>query len=88
MPRFKRHCEDNPGGWSDEVAPVMSRYRAACCDCDLVHDVQFRIVKVTERFEDGSWTYEDIDDPDYRVMLRARRNNRSTAAMRRNKEEK
>ena len=29
-------------GWSDWIHP-LSGYRMACCDCGLVHDMQFRI---------------------------------------------
>lgn len=51
-------------GWSEWQQPVMRGYRMGCCDCGLVHDVEFRLV-------------------DGRVQLRARRNNRSTAQIRR-----
>jgi hypothetical protein len=46
------------------IQPVRRGYRMACCDCGLVHELDFRI-------RDG------------RVQVRARRNNRATAAMRR-----
>lgn len=29
-------------GWSDWIHPLPG-YRMACCDCGLVHDMQFRI---------------------------------------------
>ena len=49
------------GEW---IRPVMRGHRNACCDCGLVHVIDYRIV-------------------DGRVEFRARRHNRSTAAMRR-----
>jgi hypothetical protein len=55
-------------GWSRWVYPVMDGYKLACCDCGLVHDMQFR---VTDEYD--------------RVEFRVRRNNRSTAAVRRHK---
>ena len=54
-----------------------------CCDCGLAHDMQFQATKVTETKEDGSWEGEDLDISEYRVLFRARRNNRSTAQIRR-----
>ena len=50
-----------PNQW---VQPVRRDYKLACCDCGLVHELDFRIYKG-------------------RIQFRARRNNRSTAMMRR-----
>ena len=30
-------------GWTKWLRPVMRRYRMGCCDCGLVHDVDFRV---------------------------------------------
>lgn len=46
------------------VQPKRKGYKMACCDCGLVHEIDFRI-------------YQG------RVQIRARRNNRSTAQLRR-----
>ena len=46
------------------VQPVRRGYKMACCDCGLVHDMDFRI-------KQG------------RIQFRVRRNNRSTAGIRR-----
>ena len=46
------------------VQPIRKDYKMACCDCGLVHDMDFRIRKG-------------------RAQFRVRRNNRSTAGMRR-----
>lgn len=51
-------------GENEWVMPRRKGYKFACCDCGLVHDMDFRIVKG-------------------RIQFRARRNNRSTAVMRR-----
>ncbi len=63
MPRFKK-IHANPDGWSEWEQPVRKGYRMACCDCGLVHTMDFRI-------RNG------------RIQFRARRNNRSTAQIRR-----
>lgn len=70
-------------GWTDWQSPVMSGYRMGCCDCGLVHDMEFRVVRVTRTLMDGSWSYREVDGAIYRVMMRAKRNNRSTSALRR-----
>jgi hypothetical protein len=49
------------GEW---IEPRMTGYKMGCCDCGLVHEIDFKI-------NNG------------RVLIRARRNNRSTALMRR-----
>lgn len=32
-----------PDGWSDWLRPVGDKYRMKCCDCGLVHNMEFRI---------------------------------------------
>lgn len=55
-------------GWSRWITPTPNRYKMCCCDCGLVHNVDFRII------DDG-----DGDQVQFRVS----RNNRSTAQVRR-----
>lgn len=71
MARIKEEKPEHPDGWSRWVLPVMEGYRMACCDCGLVHEVDFR---VTNNYD--------------RVELRMRRNNRSTAQVRRHMKDK
>ncbi len=52
------------------IQPAPKGYRMACCDCGLVHSLDFRVIK----YAGGKRT---------KVQFRARRNNRSTAMMRR-----
>lgn len=65
-----------------EVIPT-SNYKMACCDCGLVHGMRFKVVRIIQRFEDGSFEYEDATDSDLRVAFTVNRNNRSTGQMRR-----
>lgn len=39
MAKFK---QVGPGEWQQ---PILKGYRMACCDCGLVHTMDFRIVK-------------------------------------------
>lgn len=72
-------------GWCDWVTPIMDGYRMSCCDCGLVHDMQFTALRKKKDLPDGAWAATPLDIDRYRVQFRARRNNRSTAAVRREK---
>jgi hypothetical protein len=65
----------NKGEWSRWYSPIHGvgnkNYRMACCDCGLVHEMQFRVMKDSRGRNS--------------VILRAKRNNRATSAMRRKK---
>lgn len=84
MARIKQEFEEDDG-WSRWVSPVMSGYRLACCDCGLVHDMEFAAVRVIKQNDDGTWDYDELDPDEYRVMFRAKRHNRSTGQHRRHK---
>jgi hypothetical protein len=70
-----------PDGWTDFIKPVMRGYRLACCDCGLVHDMDFKVVRIIRTSKSGIHTVADAEKK-YEVLFRARRNYRSTAAMR------
>lgn len=76
---------ENADGWSDWIIPQMSDYRMACCDCGLVHRVQFRVHMVTKRNRDGSFHKTIVRGRQFGVEMRAGRDNRATANMRRKK---
>lgn len=64
------------------VYPKMASYKMYCCDCGLCHNWRFEIVRVLDKTKP---TEEDIvvDDPQLKVRLYCERNERSTAAKRR-----
>ncbi len=37
--------KEGPDGWTDWLAPDHKGFKLACCSCDLIHRMQFRIVK-------------------------------------------
>lgn len=37
--------KENEDGWSKWIQPKMSGYGLGCCDCGLVHKLEFRITK-------------------------------------------
>lgn len=53
--------------------PVMDNYRMGCCDCGLVHNIDFKVIDENDH---------EKEIKGVRVIIRARRNNRSTAQIR------
>ena len=60
-------------GWCDWQSPMHAKYMMKCCDCGLVHEAQFRVVKIVARGDDGTWDANAVEDKDVRVQLRMRR---------------
>jgi hypothetical protein len=60
------------GGWTDWVTPVVRGYFFQCCDCGLVHEMQFKALEqITDAAPDGTWLAQPV--PRGRVSFRARR---------------
>ena len=80
--KFKQIVEQDHG-WSDWILPTPRRsYKMACCDCGLVHDLQFEAIEVKRKR--GGWK-EILNALDWRtnwLRFRARRNDRLTARQR------
>lgn len=68
----------NPKG-TDWIQPIMRGYKMMCCDCGLVHRMNFRVVLADEH---GGRVLRQVDEK-HRVQFQAARHNRSTAAARR-----
>jgi len=78
-----KQVEAIKGGWCDDIYPTTEKpYRMACCDCGLVHEMEFSVMEVTKKNKNGSFETKPAPAR-YRVAFRAKRNNRATAAMRR-----
>lgn len=60
----KKYKEEVAGKW---IFPVMDGYRMSCCDCGLVHKIDFRVCE---------------DEPN-RIEFRVYRDNRATGQIRR-----
>lgn len=68
------------------VSPRMRGYRMMCCDCGLVHRLNFRVVRVTSRKSGGYWFGERVTG--HKVTFTAYRDERATAATRRRRKRK
>lgn len=69
-------CEPMPAvdedGWSEWIRPLPG-YLMQCCDCGLIHEMEFSIRRVVEWLPDRRHVSEEIEDVDVIVMMRARR---------------
>ena len=62
--------EEVEDGWCDWVCPKPQGYLMQCCDCELIHEVESRVVKYEPR---PSEVFEVVDDPDLQVQWRMKR---------------
>ncbi len=68
--RFKKH-KAGRGGWSEWVYPIQGSYLFKCCDCELVHEMQFSAFVEKDK-ERSSFEVVKLPEP-IRTMFRARR---------------
>ena len=62
--------EEVEDGWCNWVCPKPRGYLMQCCDCELIHEVDFRVVQYEPK---PSEVYEVVDDPDLQAQMRLRR---------------
>lgn len=72
--RFKKMIAGH-GGWCDWQAPVMKGYLMKCCDCGLVHELEFKTFAETKQRRGGAYEIVEMPWP-IRVLFRARRQRR------------
>lgn len=61
------------GGWCDWQFPVMKKYLFKCCDCGLVHEMEFQVVEIIKEYKNGTFSLRKLNPKKYRVGLRAKR---------------
>ena len=60
----------NEDGWCDWVCPKPRGYLMQCCGCELIHEVDFRVVRYES---EDSEAYAVVDDPNLQAQMRLRR---------------
>ena len=75
------------GKFSEWMFPGRS-HKMACCDCGLVHDMQFRAVKVLGKGSTAAALRYTAMPKGHAVVFRARRNEKATTAKRRENRKK
>ena len=70
-PEFFTHSVDQPYDWSEWVCPDPKGYLMKCCDCGLVHEAEFGVVRY--RSETEREDCDRVDDPNLQAVFRMRR---------------
>ena len=70
-PEFITHNVDTPYDWSEWVCPDPKGYLMKCCDCGLVHEAEFKVVRYQSETEREDC--EMVDDPNLQAVFRMRR---------------
>lgn len=68
-PRFKHYSGP---GWTEWVMPIPKGYLMKCCDCGLVHEMQFKAFIETRQRKNGTYVAVDLPWP-VRAQFRVRR---------------
>ena len=70
QPEFIKHHGDDEG-WSEWVCPDPKNYLIKCCDCGLVHEAEFGVVRYKSETERDDC--DVVDDPNLQAVFRMRR---------------
>jgi hypothetical protein len=71
QPEFIKHEVKNADDWSEWVCPDSKNYLMKCCDCGLVHEAQFGVVRYKSETEREDC--DIVDDPNLQAVFRMRR---------------
>lgn len=73
LKRLRKEKETTVRGFSRWVQPVMKGYKMGCCDCGLVHEMEFKVMKVVKLLANGYVKLESVPAGAFLVHFRARR---------------
>ena len=68
---FIQHVVEHPTDWSEWVCPAPQGYLMKCCDCGLVHEAEFGVVRYKSETEREDC--EPVNDPNLQAVFRMRR---------------
>jgi len=71
QPEFIKHEVKNADDWSEWVCPDPKNYLMKCCDCGLVHEAEFGVVRYKSETEREDC--DIVDDPNLQAVFRMRR---------------
>ena len=71
QPEFTKHEVENADDWSEWVCPDAKGYLMKCCDCGLVHEAEFGVVRYKSETEREACDF--VDDPNLQAVFRMRR---------------
>ena len=68
---FIKHEVKNADDWSEWVCPDPKNYLMKCCDCGLVHEAEFGVVRYRSETERDDC--DMVNDPNLQAVFRMRR---------------
>jgi hypothetical protein len=68
---FIKHEVENADDWSEWVCPDPKNYLMKCCDCGLVHEAEFAVVRYKSETERDDC--DIVNDPNLQAVFRMRR---------------
>jgi hypothetical protein len=71
QPEFIKHEVKNAADWSEWVCPDPKNYLMKCCDCGLVHEAEFGVMRYKSETEREDC--DVVDDPNLQAVFRMRR---------------
>ena len=71
QPEFTKHEVENADDWSEWVCPDAKGYLIKCCDCGLVHEAEFGVVRYKSETEREDC--EPVEDTNLQAVFRMRR---------------
>jgi hypothetical protein len=71
--KFKIEKQEHNRAWTKWITPKMTNYKLKCCDCGLVHQINFRVAKVIKTYKDGTFIWKPLPKAEYRVAMKAKR---------------
>ena len=75
--KFKPETTKN-GIWTDWIRPVMNKYHMMCCDCGLVHTINFRAIEIIKVYKNGVKQGKVLPKNKFQVEMKMYRNNKLT----------
>ena len=66
QPEFFTHNVEHPYDWSEWVCPDPKSYLMKCCDCGLVHEAEFGVVRY--KSENEREDCDMVDDPNLQAV--------------------
>ncbi len=83
--KFKQEKVSAKGKWTNWINPKMTGYHMACCDCGLVHTINFRVFKIEKQHKNGRKEVILLPKSKYGVDMKVRRNEKYTKQLRNEK---
>lgn len=80
--KFKQEKVDKKGRFTDWIRPVMNGYHMSCCECGLVHTINFRSIEIFKIYKNGTKEGYVLPKKKYQVEMKVRRNEKLTKQLR------